>query len=405
MRFLKLKWFKGINSNIENNMSGIIAFVPVRGGSKSIPGKNIKVFCRHPLVYWVLAELEKTNLIDEVIVATDSEEIQKTVEGFSFSKVKVYERMAKNANDTASTESVMLEYLEKNNVADDSLFLLVQATSPFTRAHHFAEAIVQFQKENADSLLSCVISKRFLWSKDCEPLNYDYQHRPRRQDFDGHFVENGAFYISRVSNIISNRNRLSGKISIYEMPSYTEFELDEEHDWIVAKMLMEKYVTGNKNSKSEIKLVITDVDGVLTDAGMYYSEAGDEIKKFNTRDGMGFELLRNKGYKTGIITSESTRLVERRAKKLKLDYLYQGAVDKLEIIESICKTEGISLKEVAYIGDDINDKQILNAVGYPACPRDAVKEIRDINNILVLQNNGGHGTFREFAEIILAESK
>jgi len=228
-------------------------------------------------------------------------------------------------------------------------------------------------------------------------------NRPRRQDFNGVLMENGAFYINTVENIKKYSNRLSGRIAIYEMPEYTAIDIDEEYDWIIAEKIMEKYIIENKILESKIKLVITDVDGVLTDAGMYYTEAGDEIKKFNTRDGMGFELLRNKGYKTGIITSEKTSLVERRTKKLKLDYLYQGASDKLKILESICKTEGFSLSEVAYIGDDINDMEVLNAVGYPACPNDAIREIRSINNILILHNKGGQGVFREFAEILLKE--
>src|SRR6478609_4630834 len=104
---------------------------------------------------------------------------------------------------------------------------------------------------------------------------------------------------------------------------------------------------------NKIKLFITDVDGVLTDAGMYYTESGDEFKKFNTHDGMAFDLLRKAGIKTGMITSENTKIVERRAAKLKVDYLYQGKkfADKLSAALEICAKENISIKEVAYIGD------------------------------------------------------
>lgn len=150
-----------------------------------------------------------------------------------------------------------------------------------------------------------------------------------------------------------------------------------------------------------IKLFLTDVDGVLTDAGMYYSENGDELKKFNTRDGKAFELLRNAGIKTGIITSEKTEIVEKRAKKLIVDYLYQGAIDKLPIIEEICKKENISLNEVAYIGDDINDELALKKVGFPSCPQDANIKIKDIHNIKILKTNGGYGAFREAVDFLL----
>ena len=151
----------------------------------------------------------------------------------------------------------------------------------------------------------------------------------------------------------------------------------------------------------KIKLFLTDVDGVLTDAGMYYTEAGDEIKKFNTRDGMGLKLLRDAGIKTGIITTENTKLVERRAAKLKVDHLVQGAYPKVNAAMEICSKEGISISETAYIGDDVNCIQLLEVVGLAACPADAVKKVKEIPGILILEKNGGEGVVREFADLIL----
>jgi YrbI family 3-deoxy-D-manno-octulosonate 8-phosphate phosphatase len=157
----------------------------------------------------------------------------------------------------------------------------------------------------------------------------------------------------------------------------------------------------------KIKLFISDVDGTLTDAGMYYSESGDELKRFSTYDGKGFELLRKAGIKTGIITSENTKLVENRAKKLKLDFLYQGVENagKLNTTIAICHELNISLHEVAYIGDDINCKELLENVGLPACPNNSMHEIKNIKNILHLTNNGGNGAVREFAEFVLKINK
>jgi len=153
-----------------------------------------------------------------------------------------------------------------------------------------------------------------------------------------------------------------------------------------------------------IKLFLTDVDGVLTDAGMYYTESGDEFKKFNTHDGMAFTLLRERGIKTGLITSEQTRIVENRAKKLKVDYLYQGVKneDKLEAAKEICVKEGITLSEVAYIGDDINCIPLLKAVGVAACPANAVDKVKKTPGIIQLKTKGGDGVVREFVENILA---
>jgi len=152
-----------------------------------------------------------------------------------------------------------------------------------------------------------------------------------------------------------------------------------------------------------VKLFLSDVDGVMTDAGMYYTESGDEFKKFNTHDGMAFELLRNAGIKTGIVTSEYTEIVLRRAQKLKVDYLYQGKRDggKLAAAIEICAKEKIVLEEIAYIGDDINCLELLSAVGIAGCPANSVSSIKSIPNIILLSKSGGEGAVREFAELIL----
>ena len=158
----------------------------------------------------------------------------------------------------------------------------------------------------------------------------------------------------------------------------------------------------NKN-KTKTKLFLSDVDGTLTDAGMYYDVNGNELKKFNTHDGKGFELLRKAGIKTGLITSENSKIVENRAKKLKVDYLYQGVEHggKLEVAKKICDIEGITLDEVAYIGDDINCYELLFSVGLSACPNNSLSKIKEMYNIIHISKNGGAGAVREFIDIIL----
>ncbi|WP_324171537.1 cytidylyltransferase domain-containing protein [Sulfurimonas sp.] len=380
-----------------------IAFIPARCGSKAIRFKNIKEFCGKPLIYWNLLALENATLVDEVFVATDCIEISEVVESFGFDKVKIYMRDRVNAQDESSTEDVMLEFLNKNSFSKDALFMLVQATSPTTQSHDFDGGIKELLKSKKDSLLSVVREKRFFWNNDGNALNYDYKNRPRRQDFDGYLLENGAFYINRVSNILRDNNRLSAEIAFYEMHDYTSIEIDEKHDWKIAEEYMKENVLYRYVKERNIKLFLSDVDGTLTDAGMYYGENSEELKKFNTHDGKGFELLRKVGIKTGIITSEDTKIVRNRAKKLKVDYLYQGLEHKgkLDIVKEICSKEGISLDEVAYIGDDVNCKELLEAVGVCACPKNALPSIKSIPNIIELSLRGGDGAVREFVDIIL----
>jgi YrbI family 3-deoxy-D-manno-octulosonate 8-phosphate phosphatase len=152
-----------------------------------------------------------------------------------------------------------------------------------------------------------------------------------------------------------------------------------------------------------IKVFATDVDGVLTDAGMYYSESGDEFKKFSTYDGKAFEILKKLGVKTAIITSEDTKIVANRAKKLSVDYLYQGVNNKLDILNKICKAESVNYNEVSYIGDDINDLEVLDRVKHKACPMNAMEEVKGINEIIQLNAQGGYGAVREFVNLLIEQ--
>ncbi|WP_090897514.1 KdsC family phosphatase [Candidatus Nitrospira nitrificans] len=144
----------------------------------------------------------------------------------------------------------------------------------------------------------------------------------------------------------------------------------------------------------------TDVDGVLTDAGMYYSESGDEWKKFNTRDGMGIKLLQKAGLITAIVTQERTRLVARRAEKLAIPELHQGVMDKLSVIRDMAMRHDISLRQVAYIGDDVNDIEALKAVGLSAAPADGLPQVLKVVDY-VCRQKGGEGAVRELAEMLL----
>ena len=192
------------------NLLKTIAFVPARCGSLSIPLKNIVPICGQPLIYWSLKALQDAVSVDQIVVATDCDEIEKAVHSFKLSKAEVYRRSSQNAQATSSTESVMLEYINQSNLNADDLFLLVQATNPFTQSKDFEGAITLLQSNKFDSLLTCAVNKHFFWTPQGTPINYDYNNRPRRQDFQGNFVENGAFYVNTVHNIITHKNRLSG---------------------------------------------------------------------------------------------------------------------------------------------------------------------------------------------------
>ena len=150
----------------------------------------------------------------------------------------------------------------------------------------------------------------------------------------------------------------------------------------------------------KIKMVLTDVDGVLTDGGMYYSNDGEIMKKFNTRDGMGVKLLSEKKIGTIIITSENSPIVKKRGKKIKVLKTYVGISKKELLLPEICKKYSLNLQNIAYIGDDVNDLKILNNVGFSCAPNDGVEKIKK-NVDYVARVKGGSGVFREVTDLIL----
>lgn len=226
-----------------------IVFIPARGGSKSIPLKNIKLLNGKPLIYYTLKSAATCPIIDKIIVATDHPEIKKTVLNMNFPKVEVYDRDDQNAQDSSTTESVLLEYIYKTSLPDDTLIFLMQATSPMTTTDDILGIYEKRQSLHADAALTCVREKRFYWTEDGHPINYDYRKRPRRQNFKGSLVENGAIYLNTVKNIKTTKCLLgscdstTSNICVYEVPSHQiAVEADEEQDWVILESLIKKHM-------------------------------------------------------------------------------------------------------------------------------------------------------------------
>ena len=381
-----------------------VALIPLRGGSKSIPLKNIKMINGTPLVYWVLDAACDCIYLDKVFVSTDSEEIRSVVEAFGSDRVEVIDRDKSTAGDNAPTESVMLEFAEK---FDFENIMLIQATSPLLETKDLDKGFEVISDGNYQSVLSVVRQKRFVWGKSKQgykPINYDYKNRPMRQKFDGFLVENGAFYITTKEKLLESKNRISGSIGVVEMEEASYFEIDELSDWMIVEKLLSQKKGYRESNLIEIiknvKLLITDCDGVLTDGGMYYSENGDELKKFNTKDGMGVRRLREIGIDTIIITGEKTELVKRRAMKLGINEAHLGIKDKKPLVIEIAQKRGLRLEEIAYIGDDINDLEAIDAVGLGCSVSDGLESVKKVAKYITLAK-GGDGALREIAELIL----
>lgn len=157
----------------------------------------------------------------------------------------------------------------------------------------------------------------------------------------------------------------------------------------------------NRDKAARVRLVITDIDGVWTDTGVYYSANGEELKRFSIRDGMGVELLRNKGIPVAIITGEGSPSVIKRAEKLQITEIHLSIKRKVGLLKDICNRYNLTEENIAYIGDDVNDKEIMNSVGFSACPSDAMPAAKECADYICTEK-GGFGAFREFADYILS---
>lgn len=379
-------------------MINTLAIVPLRGGSKSIPDKNIKLIAGKPLCTWVLEALKNSGCADKIIVSTDSEKISQIVKNLNLG-VDIIKRPDELATDHASTEDVVKHVLK---TLPAKTVILAQATSPQTQAEDFKKALTLFKQKKYDSLVTAVRIKRFFWNDAGKPLNYTPNKRPMRQNFNGSLMENGAFYISTASLYLKKpSSRLGGKIGVYEMDENNAVELDEPQDWLAVENFLLRYRSDFEKIIKKIKYLILDVDGTLTDAGMYYSSEGDALKKFNTKDGVGIRLIKEKlGIKTILMTSENSPIVSKRADKLGIQDVYLGIHDKAKKLLEINTQKDISLEQIAYMGDDLNDLEALKIVGLRACPNNAVNEIKVLAHF-ISKKNGGDGAVRDLCDFML----
>ncbi len=374
-----------------------VAYMPLRGGSRSIPDKNVRSLAGRPLFAWALGAAVESGCFDAVYAGSDSPRIRAEVGARFGDRVVVLERSAATCSDTASTESALLEF---SGQVEFDVLCLVQATSPLTRAEDFRRAKEKFIAEQLDSLLTAVPCRRFFWTRDAQPVNYDPARRPRRQEFAGWLMENGAFYVTRASVLNATGWRLGGRTGVFEMAPHTAVEIDEPDDWLVAEHLLRAHRAWAGSDVKSIRALVLDVDGTLTDGGMYYGADGEALKKFDTRDAHGLKRLRERGIRVCVITAEDSPAVAARMRKIDVDEYHAGVADKPALLAARAKRWKLEPAQIAYVGDDLGDLECLERVGIAFCPADAVPEVRAVADY-VCTRRGGSGAVREVCDLIL----
>jgi N-acylneuraminate cytidylyltransferase len=398
MKFSKLKNEKQIVSR-----KHIIAIIPARGGSKSIPKKNVIDFCGKPLIAWSIEQALRSKYIEDVYVSTDDKEIARISIKHG---AKVIKRPASLAKDTSSSEEALMHavsLIEQKRKID--LIVFLQATSPLRQGDDLDKSINEFVKQKADSLFSIIKLEDFcVWEIEGEKFKsftYDYKNRGRRQDRQPYYLENGSIYIFKPEVLKKYLNRIGGKVSVYMMDPWKSYQIDAPSDIEICEFYMRNKILNqsyNKISVGDINLIVYDFDGVMTDNRVITNKYGKEAVMVNRSDGLAVKILRDMNIPQLIISTEENQVVRLRAAKLKIAVLH-GIKNKMISLVKYCRDNGYNMEKVIFIGNDLNDASVMKAVGVPVCPADAAEEIKKISRI-ILTVSGGKGVVRELLNYI-----
>ncbi len=299
---------------------------------------------------------------------------------------------------------IIMNYLHH---IQEEYVMFINACCPFLMLDTLNRAVKCFEETKALSMTSVVKSHTWYYFQDGRPINFLDPTTLNTKHTEPLYAVTHSFHIFNRKRFLEKHhfwNHGEKDPYFFEISEQEAVDIDTEFEYKLAESLYlreQQYNTSDLTCKlNKIKMLIMDVDGVLTDAGMYYSEDGNELKKFNTRDGMGLKMLRQRGIKQAIITGENTQIVKNRAKKLKIDEIHLGIDDKASTLQSIISKYSLKNEEIAYIGDDLNDIDILKKVGLAFTVSDAPVKIK-LNADYVTIAKGGDGAVREVCDILL----
>ena len=369
--------------------------IPARGGSKGVPGKNLKKVGGISLVARAVAAALAAESVDEVYVSTDDPAIAAAARAAG---AAVIDRPQELSGDGASSEAALLHALDRlPSIPEIVVFL--QATSPFIDPADLDAAVARVRDGESDVVLSAKKTHAFLWrltESGAVGINHDASVRLRRQDVAPQFQETGAFYVMRAAGFRAAGFRFFGRVGVAVVDDLTAIDIDSADDLElatrIAPMLTPRGVI-------EVDAVVTDFDGVHTDDRVHISADGTEFVTASRADGMGVSLLRRAGLGFMIISSETNPVVSARGAKLMVEVV-QSVDDKAAALQGWSAAQGFDLARVAYVGNDVNDLRCMALVGWPVAVADAHPLVLAAARV-ILSAGGGHGAIRELADRIL----
>ena len=383
---------------------GVVAVIPARGGSKGIKNKNLQTVNGIPLVARAIMTAQNCITIRDVYVSSDSPEILAVAEKFG---AKSHLRSEFSASDDASTEDALDDFLTRFDEEEcPELLVYIQCTSPFVSSSEIESAIdIIYEQKQIDTIFSAKEFHGFVWENSLKGYsskgaNHDHlSQRKRRQDLDHEYLlEDGAFYILRTSEYLKNKNRFGRKPFAFKSKLMHYSEIDEPSDLDMCRILAPYFDGPFYHQTEEIKLLVSDFDGVMTDDCVQIDMHGNETVRVSRADGMALKIFKNAGIRPIVISSEVNQVVKKRCQKLKITF-FQGVENKLSVLREYCVSHNIPLNNVAYVGNDINDLECLMAVGMPFIVKDAALELHKLG-FSHIPVNGGDKVFRKLAEMI-----
>lgn len=391
----------------------VVAIIPARGGSKGVPGKNLRPVGGRPLVVRAVDAARAAAGIDRVVVSTDDDAIAAAARDAG---AEVVVRPADLSGDTASSESALLHALDALDPAGDRIDVVVfiQATSPFIDPRDLDAAVARVASGSDDVVLSVVETYAFLWRETAEGavgVNHDHSFRPRRQDREPHYQETGAFYVMRAAGFREARYRFFGRVGVVQVDERRAIEIDDEEQLRISDALAPLIdVAGGVSTGStggarggeaviDVDVVVTDFDGVHTDDLVSVGQDGSERVTVSRSDGMGVERLRLAGVPLLILSKETNPVVAARAAKLHVEVV-QAVDDKAAAIRDWMTRNGHDPARVCYLGNDVNDLPAMALVGWPAAVADAHPEVLSAARV-VMRARGGRGAVRELADRVI----
>ncbi|HEU5485446.1 MAG TPA: acylneuraminate cytidylyltransferase [Microlunatus sp.] len=384
--------------------SRVVAVIPARGGSKGVPGKNLRRVGGVSLVARAVGACRAARQITEVHVSTDDADIADEARSAG---AAVVDRPAELAGDLASSESALLHALNIVSAAGGpavDVLVFVQCTSPFIAATDLDAAVTTLLRGAADSVFSGIDNHAFLWRPDGTTVvgvNHDAAHRLRRQDREPEYRETGAFYAFRADRFGEVRHRFFDRVAVARVTDLSALEIDTEADLEVARSLAP--VLDARPTSLAVRAVATDFDGVHTDDRVLVDQHAVETVRVSRSDGLGVSMLRAAGIPFVIVSTERNPVVGARAAKLRVDVL-QGVDDKICALTSWLDRRGVAARDTAFVGNDVNDLPVMAVVGWPIAVADAHPDVLRAAR-LVLTRPGGGGAVREVCDLVLAAQR